>query len=307
MKKNNSHGDDFLLPGASIVVHFLVVPDGGRLRKMVVATTNESGDRSGDYRRRAPILKPSRATLAPSKPSRQPRQKLSFQKITGRPPFTALLFLCCVVHHYNPCSLFLSVLIAAGVSAVIGQLSKPFTSVILYGKEFDMKSAIQAKGFPSTHSSAIVAAATCLGLERKHNVCLSARDSRIHCLVQQLFMLALLCMMPSLLQKFDGSWLIYPKALSRFWATEYRRLDSCFWAVECRQLGFFSVIKSHGTYQESCQEHTEELPETEKHVDAKIESVRDEMRQFKEEITAMLGKLLGKQADESGSNQNKEH
>ncbi|KAF4394255.1 hypothetical protein F8388_005889 [Cannabis sativa] len=276
MKKNNSHGDDFLLPGASIVVHFLVVPDGGRLRKMVVATTNESGDRSGDYRRRAPILKPSRATLAPSKPSRQPRQKLSFQKITGRPPFTALLFLCCVVHHYNPCSLFLSVLIAAGVSAVIGQLSKPFTSVILYGKEFDMKSAIQAKGFPSTHSSAIVAAATCLGLE-------------------------------SLLQKFDGSWLIYPKALSRFWATEYRRLDSCFWAVECRQLGFFSVIKSHGTYQESCQEHTEELPETEKHVDAKIESVRDEMRQFKEEITAMLGKLLGKQADESGSNQNKEH
>ncbi|KAM6562942.1 hypothetical protein CsatB_022940 [Cannabis sativa] len=97
-----------------------------------------------------------------------------------------------------------------------------------------MKSAIQAKGFPSTHSSAVVAAATCLGLER---------DSQIHYLVQQLFMLALLCMMPSLLQKFDGSWLIYPKALSRFWATEYRRLDSCFWAVEYRQLGFFSIIK----------------------------------------------------------------
>ncbi|KAF4389048.1 hypothetical protein F8388_026777 [Cannabis sativa] len=58
------------------------------------------------------------------------------------------------------------VLIAAGVSAAIGQLSKPFTSVILYGKEFDIKSAIQAGGFPSTHSSAVVAAATCLGLER---------------------------------------------------------------------------------------------------------------------------------------------
>ncbi|PON51239.1 Acid phosphatase/vanadium-dependent haloperoxidase-related [Parasponia andersonii] len=58
------------------------------------------------------------------------------------------------------------VLIAAGVSAAIGQLSKPFTSVILYGKEFDIKAAIQAGGFPSTHSSAVVAAATCIGLER---------------------------------------------------------------------------------------------------------------------------------------------
>ncbi|XP_062093036.1 uncharacterized protein LOC133798638 [Humulus lupulus] len=58
------------------------------------------------------------------------------------------------------------VLIAAGVSAAIGQLSKPFTSVILYGKEFDIKSTIQAGGFPSTHSSAVVAAATCLGVER---------------------------------------------------------------------------------------------------------------------------------------------
>jgi len=35
----------------------------------------------------------------------------------------------------------------------IGQLSKPFTSVFLYGKEFDIKALIQAGGFPSSHSS----------------------------------------------------------------------------------------------------------------------------------------------------------
>ncbi|OMO63654.1 Acid phosphatase/vanadium-dependent haloperoxidase-related protein [Corchorus olitorius] len=58
------------------------------------------------------------------------------------------------------------VLIAAGVSAAIGQLSKPFTSVILYGKDFDYKTALQAGGFPSTHSSSVVATATCIGLER---------------------------------------------------------------------------------------------------------------------------------------------
>ncbi|KAF4369643.1 hypothetical protein F8388_021976 [Cannabis sativa] len=46
------------------------------------------------------------------------------------------------------------------------------------------------------------------------------------------------------------------------------------------------------------QERTEEMPETEEHVDAKIECIRHEMRQFKEEITAMLEKLLDKQADE---------
>lgn len=45
------------------------------------------------------------------------------------------------------------VLIAAGVSMAIGQLSKPFTSVFLYGKEFDIKALIQAGGFPSSHSS----------------------------------------------------------------------------------------------------------------------------------------------------------
>lgn len=58
------------------------------------------------------------------------------------------------------------VLIAAGVSAAIGQLSKPFTSVLLYGKDFDFKDALQAGGFPSTHSSAVVATATIIGFER---------------------------------------------------------------------------------------------------------------------------------------------
>ncbi|KAK6947227.1 Protein of unknown function DUF212 [Dillenia turbinata] len=58
------------------------------------------------------------------------------------------------------------VLIAATTSAAIGQLFKPFTSAILYGKPIDFKAAIQASGFPSTHSSAVVAAATCLALER---------------------------------------------------------------------------------------------------------------------------------------------
>ncbi|KAK8643677.1 hypothetical protein V6N13_012960 [Hibiscus sabdariffa] len=45
------------------------------------------------------------------------------------------------------------VLVAAAASAAIGQLSKPFTSVLLYGKDFDFKTAFQAGGFPSTHSS----------------------------------------------------------------------------------------------------------------------------------------------------------
>ncbi|RDY03209.1 yuiD, partial [Mucuna pruriens] len=58
------------------------------------------------------------------------------------------------------------VLISAGVSMAIGQLSKPFTSVFLYGKEFDIKAIIQAGGFPSSHSSATVACATLFGLER---------------------------------------------------------------------------------------------------------------------------------------------
>ncbi|KAK8485004.1 hypothetical protein V6N13_121470 [Hibiscus sabdariffa] len=58
------------------------------------------------------------------------------------------------------------VLVAAAASAAIGQLSKPFTSVLLYGKGFDFKTAFQAGGFPSTHSSSVVAAATSLALER---------------------------------------------------------------------------------------------------------------------------------------------
>ncbi|KAJ0041835.1 hypothetical protein Pint_17126 [Pistacia integerrima] len=58
------------------------------------------------------------------------------------------------------------VLISAGVSAAVGQLSKPFTGSLLYGRSLDLKAAIQAGGFPSTHSSSVVAAATCLALER---------------------------------------------------------------------------------------------------------------------------------------------
>ncbi|KAJ7949049.1 Acid phosphatase/vanadium-dependent haloperoxidase-related protein [Quillaja saponaria] len=61
------------------------------------------------------------------------------------------------------------VLVAACASAAIGQLSKPFTSVLLYGKDFDIKETIQAGGFPSTHSSAMVASATSIGLERGFN------------------------------------------------------------------------------------------------------------------------------------------
>lgn len=58
------------------------------------------------------------------------------------------------------------VLVASALSAAIGQLSKPFTSTILYGKKFDFRTAVQAGGFPSTHSSAAVATATSLALDR---------------------------------------------------------------------------------------------------------------------------------------------
>ncbi|GMH07956.1 hypothetical protein Nepgr_009796 [Nepenthes gracilis] len=58
------------------------------------------------------------------------------------------------------------VLVAAVLSAVIGQMSKPFTSALLYRRTFNLKAAIQAGGFPSTHSSMVVATATSLGLER---------------------------------------------------------------------------------------------------------------------------------------------
>ncbi|KAL8462802.1 hypothetical protein ACS0TY_032910 [Phlomoides rotata] len=58
------------------------------------------------------------------------------------------------------------VLVSAAVSGAIGQLTKPFTSCLLYGKKFDLKAAFHAGGFPSTHSSATVATATSLALER---------------------------------------------------------------------------------------------------------------------------------------------
>lgn len=60
------------------------------------------------------------------------------------------------------------VIVAAAVSAAIGQISKPFTSVLLYGDKFELNfsSAFRAGGFPSAHSSAVVATATSLGLER---------------------------------------------------------------------------------------------------------------------------------------------
>ncbi|KAL4554526.1 hypothetical protein LXL04_039357 [Taraxacum kok-saghyz] len=58
------------------------------------------------------------------------------------------------------------VLISAAACAAIGQLTKPFTASILYQRAFDPKVALQAGGFPSTHSSAAVASAMSLGLER---------------------------------------------------------------------------------------------------------------------------------------------
>ncbi|KAF7824424.1 putative membrane protein yuiD [Senna tora] len=58
------------------------------------------------------------------------------------------------------------VLVAAFASGIIGQLIKPFASVILYGKKFDIKSVTETGGFPSSHSSATVASATLLGLLR---------------------------------------------------------------------------------------------------------------------------------------------
>lgn len=55
---------------------------------------------------------------------------------------------------------------AAGLSGAIGQLSKLFTSVVLYKRPFSFKAAVQAGGFPSTHSSTVVATALSLGLDR---------------------------------------------------------------------------------------------------------------------------------------------
>ncbi|KAF6160894.1 hypothetical protein GIB67_025429 [Kingdonia uniflora] len=58
------------------------------------------------------------------------------------------------------------VLVAATVSATIGQLLKPFTSTLLYGTNINFKELFKAGGFPSVHSAGVVAAATSLGLER---------------------------------------------------------------------------------------------------------------------------------------------
>ncbi|CAK9167352.1 unnamed protein product [Ilex paraguariensis] len=58
------------------------------------------------------------------------------------------------------------VLIVAALSSAIGQLSKPFTSAIFYGNNFNFKAAFQAGGLPSTHSSVAVATAMSLALER---------------------------------------------------------------------------------------------------------------------------------------------
>lgn len=57
-------------------------------------------------------------------------------------------------------------LIAATLCAAVGQLAKPFTASILYQRDFDPKAVIRAGGFPSTHSSAAVATAMSVGLER---------------------------------------------------------------------------------------------------------------------------------------------
>lgn len=59
------------------------------------------------------------------------------------------------------------VLITAAASAAIGQLLKPFTSLLFCSKSsFDYMAVFRAGGFPSTHSSAVVATATTLGFER---------------------------------------------------------------------------------------------------------------------------------------------
>lgn len=58
------------------------------------------------------------------------------------------------------------VLIAAGVSTAIGQLSKPFTSPEGDAKHFDFRVAFRSGGFPSSHSAAVVATATSLSFER---------------------------------------------------------------------------------------------------------------------------------------------
>ncbi|KAG8075613.1 hypothetical protein GUJ93_ZPchr0006g41075 [Zizania palustris] len=57
------------------------------------------------------------------------------------------------------------VLIAATVASAVGQLSKPFTSA-MNGGGVDLRAAVRSGGMPSTHSAAVVAVASSLGLER---------------------------------------------------------------------------------------------------------------------------------------------
>ncbi|XP_078431580.1 acid phosphatase/vanadium-dependent haloperoxidase-related protein [Wolffia australiana] len=57
------------------------------------------------------------------------------------------------------------VLISAALACSIGQLSKPFTSA-LSGNGLDLGAVIRSGGMPSTHSAGVMAATTCLGLER---------------------------------------------------------------------------------------------------------------------------------------------
>ncbi|KAL6975031.1 hypothetical protein U1Q18_023825 [Sarracenia purpurea var. burkii] len=92
-----------------------------------------------------------------------------FRLLPGKPITTSATLECVVVGIHDIAEIAHNkVLIAAAVSAGIGQLSKPFTSAILSGNtnSFDFKTAFQAGGFPSTHSSAVVATAMSLGLER---------------------------------------------------------------------------------------------------------------------------------------------
>ncbi|KAJ0963048.1 hypothetical protein J5N97_028170 [Dioscorea zingiberensis] len=57
------------------------------------------------------------------------------------------------------------VLVAATVSAAIGQLAKPLVKAA-NGDGLDLRAAVRSGGMPSTHSSSVVAAATSIGLER---------------------------------------------------------------------------------------------------------------------------------------------
>lgn len=57
------------------------------------------------------------------------------------------------------------VILTALLAAWTGQVAKPFTSA-LTGGEFDPLMIVRSGGMPSTHTSGVVAAATCLGLER---------------------------------------------------------------------------------------------------------------------------------------------